>query len=116
MNHLLPLAFLLLCHSVQAQTFFHVAGTPTRLERGQTVHRMPGGELFVGGSLGDSAMVQRIDTLGQVLWTRTFKPSPSYPCVTMHLSDTPDGYLIGCGNGLSGGPGALDDGFHGMPD
>jgi hypothetical protein len=112
MKPLLTLSVLLLGHALHAQTFFHVAGTPNRLERGQTVHRMPGGELFIGGTLGDSAMVQRIDTLGQVLWTRTFKPSPGYPCVTMHLSDTPDGYLIGCGNGLTGGPGALDNGFH----
>lgn len=94
------------------QTFFLEHGSPGRSERGQTIHRTTTGGLFVGGSVGDSAMVQRIGTNGEVLWARAFKPSATDPCFVMHLNSTPDGHLIGCGNGIATGNTVLRDGFH----
>lgn len=112
MKVLLPLILLLAPAMAQGQTYLLEHGSPGRVERGQTIHRSPSGALFVGGSVGDSAMVQRIGAHGEVLWSRAFKPSAAYPCLVMHLNSTPDGFLIGCGNGMSTGNVALRDGFH----
>ncbi|MBL8002546.1 MAG: hypothetical protein JNL05_11335 [Flavobacteriales bacterium] len=112
MKILLPLMLLLVPVVAPAQTYLLEHGSPGRVERGQTIHRTPTGELYVGGSVGDSALVQRIGANGEVLWSRAFKPSTTYPCLVMHLNSTPDGFLIGCGNGMSTGSVALRDGFH----
>ncbi len=112
MKILLPLALLMAPLVAKGQTYYLEHGTSWQVERGQTIHRTPGGGIYVGGSKSDSAMVQRIGAHGEVLWARAFKPSTTYPCLVMHLNSTPDGYLIGCGNGMSTGSIALRDGFH----
>ncbi|MBL7939554.1 MAG: gliding motility-associated C-terminal domain-containing protein [Flavobacteriales bacterium] len=97
--------------SGKAQSFFKVTGDPARAEAGHVAHRAPGGELFIAGSVNDSALVQRIDATGNILWSRTFKPPGQFPKCVFHLSSTPDNALIGCGNGFNatGGP---QEGFH----
>jgi len=96
---------LLLGHGfvVNAQTFYKQLGQAGRNERAMVLFRSPSNDIFMGGSAGDSAMVQRLNGNGDVLWTRTFKPPGTYPKMIFHLIMASDGSLIGCGNGLSTG-------------
>ncbi|MBL8002545.1 MAG: PKD domain-containing protein [Flavobacteriales bacterium] len=111
-RNLCGIATLLITWGANAQSFYRQIGDPGRLERGHAMHRAAGGELFIGGTLGDSAFVQRIDTLGQVLWTRAFKPG-NLEAIVWHLTTTTDGHLIGCGSGITYvTPHRYDDAFH----
>ena len=94
-----------------AQTFLRTSGLPNRNERGLVLHRTPAGAIFLGGSVADSALVQRIDADGNVLWSRAFKPPGQYPKMVYHMADAPDGTIIGCGNGLTPIAGVYE-GFH----
>jgi len=110
-HYFLVLAFILLTSVSWSQTFLKTIGELGRNESGFVLHRTPGNELFLGGSVGDSALVQRVDDDGNVLWSRSFKPPGEYPKCIFHLTSTPDGTLIGCGNGFN----ALNEpreGFH----
>ncbi|HMC97285.1 MAG TPA: hypothetical protein VKG92_06520, partial [Flavobacteriales bacterium] len=100
-SHLVLGGILSLCANVHGQTYFKTLGEPGRNERALVVHRTPDDLLFIGGSVGDSALVQRIDADGNVLWARTFKPPGQYPKHIFQLTSAPDGTIIGCGNGLN---------------
>lgn len=97
--------------SSQAQSYFKVIGQVGRNEAGFVAHRAPTGEVYIGGSVNDSALVQRIDVDGNVMWSRAFKPPGQYSKVVVHLESTSDGSLIGCGSGYvpTGEP---VEGFH----
>lgn len=97
--------------SVKAQTFVKTIGSPTRNERGLVLMRTAAGDLYIGGSVSDSAMVQRIDDDGNVLWSRAFKPPGQLAKFVVQLSETPDGMLVGCGNGM-GQDNSMKEGFH----
>ncbi|MGV3636065.1 MAG: hypothetical protein ACO1NQ_00330, partial [Flavobacteriales bacterium] len=101
------------CTSVvgQAQTYLKVIGQPGRNEAGFVAHQAPTGEIYIGGSANDSALVQRIDADGSVLWSRTFRPNGQYRKNIVHISSTSDGGIIGCGTGYvpTGDP---VEGFH----
>jgi gliding motility-associated-like protein len=95
----------------QAQTFVKVIGQPGRNEAGFVAHQAPTGELYIGGNVNDSALVQRIDADGNVLWSRTFKPPGQFRKNVVHITSTSDGGIIGCGTGYvpTGDP---VEGFH----
>jgi gliding motility-associated-like protein len=95
----------------RAQTYLKVIGEPGRNERGFVAHRSPADELYIGGSVNDSALVQRIDADGNVLWSRSFKPPGQYDKNVVHLASAPDGSLLGCGNGYNP-TGEPVEGFH----
>lgn len=94
-----------------AQTYLKVIGQPGRNEAGFVAHQAPTGEIFIGGSVNDSAMVQRIDDDGNVLWSRAFKPPGQYAKNIVHLASTSDGSVIGCGTGYAP-TGEPVEGFH----
>lgn len=95
----------------RSQTYVKVIGQPGRNEAGFVAHRSPTGEVYIGGSANDSALVQRIDADGNVLWSRTFKPNGQYRKNIVHISSASDGGIIGCGTGYvpTGEP---VEGFH----
>lgn len=82
-----------------SQTYVKVIGQPGRNEAGFVAHQAPTGEIYIGGSANDSALVQRIDADGNVLWSRTFKPPGASTKNVVHLTSTSDGDIIGCGTG-----------------
>ena len=84
-----------------AQTFLRSNGQPDRDERGLVLFRSVSGAIFLGGGVADSALVQRIDMDGQVLWSRTFKVPGQEPNMVFQFADAPDGTIIGCGNGVN---------------
>lgn len=94
-----------------AQSFLRTMGIPERQERGLVLHRSASGAIYLGGNVGDSALVQRIDVNGELIWSRTFKVEGQQPNMVYHFSDAPDGSIIGCGNGVAsnGEPG---EAFH----
>jgi len=94
-----------------AQSFFRTSGLPDRQERGLVLHRSASGSIFIGGNIGDSALVQRIDVNGQVMWSRAFRVPGQEPDMVYQFSDALDGTIIGCGNGVSSG-GEPREAFH----
>jgi hypothetical protein len=49
----------------------------------------------IGGALGDSALVIKTDSKGNVLWTKTFSSSPYYGWMDMAVRELPDnGFLV----------------------
>ena len=97
--------------SSPAQTFYKVIGQPARNEAGFVAHASANGEMYIGGSVNDSALVQRIDADGSVLWSRSFKPPGQYVKNVVFLNSTSDGSLVGCGSGY-GMAGDPVEGFH----
>jgi hypothetical protein len=98
--------------AISAQTFETTLGSPVAVERGHCVAKGPNGEIYIGGSIGDSAMVMRVDANGDPLWCVAFKPSASYPCITNFITTTANGDIVGCGNGRATLPAYFWDGFH----
>ncbi|MBL7951211.1 MAG: gliding motility-associated C-terminal domain-containing protein [Flavobacteriales bacterium] len=94
-----------------AQTFLKVIGDPGRAEAGFVSHVSTSGGIYIAGSVNDSALVQRIDGDGAVLWSRAFRPTGQWPKVVYHLADTPEGDIIGCGSGLDATQQQVE-GFH----
>jgi gliding motility-associated-like protein len=92
------------CTGLRAQTFFKRLGSPGVDEGGNALVASPDGYFFVGGYRADSALVMKVDGLGQVLWSKCFKPEPLYTDLVQQLAITADGYLIGAGNGVGGSP------------
>jgi len=86
--------------SVSAQTFYRTYGQPGRSEFGTTLLNASDGSIYLGGSVNDSALVQRLDANGNVLWSRSFKPSGQFPKMVMDLQEAPGGAIIGCGLGI----------------
>ncbi len=84
-----------------AQSFLRTNGLPDRQEHGLVLHRSASGAIFLGGNVGDSALVLRIDVTGQVIWSRAFRIPGQEPDMVFQFSDAPDGMIIGCGNGVS---------------
>lgn len=107
----LALLILWFAPSAFAQTFVKTIGSPTRDERGVVLLRSISGDLYVGGSVADSAMVVKVDDDGNVIWSRSFKPPGQTAKFVVHLTEAPDGMLVGCGNGSNAG-GSLVEGFH----
>lgn len=102
---------LALVSSAYGQTFLKVIGQPGRSEAGFVAHQAPSGDLYIGGSVNDSALVQRIDGDGNVLWSVCFKPPGAYAKNVVHLTTAADGSILGCGTGYvpAGDP---SEGFH----
>jgi gliding motility-associated-like protein len=84
-----------------AQSFLRTNGLPERQERGLVLHRSASGSIFLGGNVGDSALVLRIDDNGQLIWAHAFRVPGQEPDMVFQFSDAPDGTIIGCGNGVS---------------
>lgn len=84
-----------------AQSFLRAHGLPDRQEHGLVLHRSASGSIFLGGNIGDSALVQRIDGNGQVIWSHAFKVPGQEPNMVYQFADAFDGTIIGCGNGIS---------------
>ncbi len=79
-----------------SQTFFNVY-TNFNLG-GMAMEKSPDGNLFVGGSKGDSAMVMKITPMGLPIWTIAFKPTTStHKFYVTSFQITPDNFLIGVG-------------------
>ncbi|MBK8499416.1 MAG: hypothetical protein IPL52_11530 [Flavobacteriales bacterium] len=66
-----------------AQTFQRVVGQPNRNERRLVHHRRSASGHLPWGSVGDSALVQRIDADGNVLWSR-LQVNGQYPKMVYH--------------------------------
>lgn len=86
------------------QTFSRSYGSASVDDGAQVVIASPDGNMLVGGYRADSALVMKLDPVGNILWSRTFKPESAYANVVYHLEITPDGYLIGNGNAIGGSP------------
>lgn len=83
---------------LSAQTFYRQYGNNLVDEGGQCVIASSDGNMFVGGFKDDSALVMKVDMLGNILWSRAFKPAAGYPTVVHQLGISPDGFLVGIGN------------------
>ncbi len=94
-------ASIVFAHGALAQTFLRTNGLPDRQERGLVLHRSASGSIFLGGNIADSALVQRIDANGQILWSQAFRVPGQEPNMVYQFSDGPDGTIIGCGNGVT---------------
>lgn len=103
---------LLFCSTAIAQSFYKAYGSPSTDEGGSTIVQSSDGNFFVGGYRADSALIMKIDPAGNIIWTRTFKPSPNYPNQVYGLAMTSDNYLIGTGNAVGGSPFNSRDGFY----
>ncbi len=90
-------SFLFGAMTVSAQTFLKTYGSPNIDEGGQTIAASPDGNFYLGGYRGDSALVMKVASSGDVIWARTFKASATYKDIVFQLSISPDGYLLGCG-------------------
>lgn len=108
---LILLLSIILPSTVLGQKFYKEYGRPGVNEGGTVMLPSPDGNLFVGGYVRDSAMVMKIDAAGNVLWTRTFKPSTFPEDAVFHIEITPDNFLIGNGNGIGGSPVTSRQGF-----
>lgn len=73
-------------------------------------YRSPDGDLYIAGSVNDSAMVQRIDADGNVLWSRRIHTPGVLTKRVLHLSSAPGSSLIGCGYGRDA-IGSPEEGF-----
>lgn len=93
------------------QTYSNAIGTPFRNEAGHVLHRSAAGDTYIGGSVGDSAVVMQLDVNGGVVWSRAFRTAGQYPKMVLHITDAPDGTLIGCGSGIMGNQ-ELAEGFY----
>lgn len=104
---LLILAFLGATAAAWGQSYLKVIGDAGRAETGSVAYRSPTGELYIAGGVNDSAMVQRMDADGNVLWSRCFRTPGVLPKRVLHLASAPDGSIIGCGYGRDpiGNPG-----------
>ena len=92
----LLLLFALWFNPLFAQTFFHTYNTSGNKTGGAAVTLSPDGNLFVGGTVSDSALVMKLDQSGNVLWTLAFKPAGvTNPLYVTSLSITSDNYLMG---------------------
>ena len=111
LRYLVVLIAFLIGGELWSQTFLNVIGTPFRNEAGHVLHRSAAGDTYLGGSVGDSAVVMRMDDDGSVLWSRAFRTTGQFPKMVLHLADAPDGTLIGCGSGITGTQ-ELAEGFY----
>lgn len=111
LRYLVVLIAFLIGGDLWSQTFLNVIGTPFRNEAGHVLHRSAAGDTYLGGSVGDSAVVMRMDDDGSVLWSRAFRTIGQFPKMVLHLADAPDGTLIGCGSGITGTQ-ELAEGFY----
>ncbi|HQY01244.1 MAG TPA: hypothetical protein PLV08_15820, partial [Flavobacteriales bacterium] len=73
LRYLVVLIAFLIGGELWSQTFLNVIGTPFRNEAGHVLHRSAAGDTYLGGSVGDSAVVMRMDDDGSVLWSRAFR-------------------------------------------
>lgn len=94
----LILSSVLLHLAVTGQTFYKTLGSSNANEIAQCVQALADGNYAVGGSRGDSALIIKVDPLGNVLWSRCFKPVPGVQNLIYQIAATPDGYLIGTGS------------------
>ena len=101
---IVAMVLILLTGGVAGQSFTRSYGSPLVDEGSQVVIASSDGNVLMGGYRADSALVLKIDPLGNVLWTRTFKPATNYPNVVYHMAITPDGFVIGNGNAIGGSP------------
>jgi gliding motility-associated-like protein len=87
-----------LCSPAWGQTLLHTYGDPNVDDYGTTIIAAPSGNLIVGGSRANEAIVMMFTPLGQVEWAYHF-PAPSAARQKIgSLAMTPDGFLIGTGN------------------
>lgn len=98
-NILFFIPYFLLCFHLSSQTFYREYGSNVINEGAQVIIASPDGDILVGGYRADSALVMKLDPLGNVIWSKRFKPVPNDNMV-FHLSITPDNYIVGVGNGL----------------
>jgi hypothetical protein len=91
-------ALLLLSFSASAQTFYRQFGLSGIDETGSALIKSPDGNVIVGGSKADSALLMKVDPLGNIIWMKCFKPSPTYGNHVYGLAISPDNYIIGVGN------------------
>ena len=94
----LILSSVLLHLAVSGQTFYKTLGSSSANETAQCVQALSDGNYAIGGSRGDSALIIKVDPLGNVLWSRCFKPVPGVQNLIYQIAATPDGYLIGTGS------------------
>jgi len=88
---LLPLLF--------SQNFYKEYGSSSINEGAQVIIASSDGNIIVGGYKADSALVMKLDPLGNIIWSKRFKPSPNDNIVS-YLQITPDNYIIGTGSGM----------------
>ncbi|MEZ4918814.1 MAG: T9SS type A sorting domain-containing protein [Saprospiraceae bacterium] len=96
-SSLLFLSLNLFSQNTCPETFFQVIGDTTN-ERGYGVYPAPDGNLYATGLRGDSCLLMKMNTSGQIIWARTFD---IFPIVADHLVEIlvdSDGMIVGCGN------------------
>lgn len=89
------------CH---AQTFFKTLGLEGSDESGQCIAATADGNYAIGGMKGDSAMVSKVDPDGNLIWSRCFQAVSGFQNVVYQIASTPDGNLVGTGNGYASNP------------
>ncbi len=104
------LLFSVVTQALLSQTFYREYGGASTNEGGQSIIGSPDGNILVGGYKADSALVMKLDPLGNILWSICFKPSPNDNLIS-GINITPDNFIVGTGNGLPSGQG-IRDGFY----
>jgi gliding motility-associated-like protein len=102
--------FLFLFLEVFSQTFYRTYGNTSTNESGLCTIKSPDGNFFIGGYKDDSAMIVKLDPLGNILWTKCVKPTVGNNIIH-DISISPDGFLIGVGNGFNSLTSVPRDGF-----
>jgi len=81
-------------------SYLKTYGAPFGDERGHALLVIPtslGGGFLIGGSKGDSAMITRLDPVGNIVWTRAFDPTFGAPDFIWALNFDSEGNVIGSG-------------------
>ena len=95
-----------------ASSYFKTYGSPNVDERAECIIVSEDNNLYVAGNKGDLFALTKLDPGGEVLWQRTFDPSPSRDFVKDIYLDSDDQLLIcGFGNGNFQGSGPFIQGF-----
>lgn len=101
--------FMLGTPSLQAQ-FLRDIGDPGSDDGGATIIQSPNGDVYIGGHLGDLAMIAQINpTSGSVIWMRTYDPTDKADKIYDLMWDNGD--IVACGAGGNLTSSSDDDAF-----
>lgn len=80
-----------------SETFLKRIGSPGMQVRGYGVYKAGDGNLYVTGTVQDSALIMKIYPGGGIIWRRSFKIVPGLPDNIADLLEDSDGMIVGCG-------------------
>jgi gliding motility-associated-like protein len=81
-----------------SQSYFNVLNISGSNSAGQCIKLDANNDLIIGGNRGDSALVIKCGTNGNVIWTRSFRTNAASPDNILHIEVDPNNNIIGIGN------------------